>query len=448
MPSVAIDLAAPAAILRAEPATAPLQGELTPPGDKSISHRAVILSSLAGGRSRISGLLMSEDVKATMNACRQLGVTCAQGGQDWLIDGLGLDGLTAPRQSLDMGNSGTAMRLLAGVLAAQPFRSELVGDLSLSRRPMRRIVEPLSLMGASIHTTPTGTAPLLIDGNPRLRGIDYALPVASAQVKSCLLLAGLYATGETRLTEPGKSRDHTERMLETFGVPMDGECRVSGGSRLRAAAIAVPGDISSASFFLLAAAAVNGSELLLRNVGLNETRDGILRVMQAMGADVSVFNRRRHGTEPAGDIRIRYCGRLRGIEIPADWVPSMIDEMPAIMALAAVSEGLTRIRGAEELRVKESDRIAVMARGLTQLGVAVREFRDGIDIVGGRISGGEVDGAGDHRCAMSFAILGQVAAAGIEVHGAGHIDTSYPSFARDLESVGGQLKGEPPEHDD
>ncbi|MEE8495007.1 MAG: 3-phosphoshikimate 1-carboxyvinyltransferase [Xanthomonadales bacterium] len=427
-------------ILKVGPAGSPLCGELTPPGDKSISHRAVILASLAVGQSRIEGLLDSEDVRATASACRQLGVKLSADGEALLVDGVGEEGPYAPAGPLDMGNSGTAMRLLAGVLAAQPFSSELIGDHSLSARPMRRIVHPLALMGASIQTTESGTPPLLITGNPHLKGIDYVSPVASAQVKSCVLLAGLYARGETRISEPQKSRDHTEKMLPAFGVPLLAGCAVSGGSRLTAAHVRIPGDISSAAFFMAAAAMLPGSSLTLNKVGLNDTRNGIIRVLEAMGADLRVINRSLYGEEAVGDIRIHHNGQLKGVDIPLQWIPSLIDELPVIMALAAVSAGVTRIRGAEELRVKESDRIAVMARGLESLGVRVTQYRDGMDIEGSAIRGGSVDGAGDHRCAMSFCILGQLADADLEVDGCGNIGTSYPDFVRDLKAIGGVIE--------
>lgn len=422
-----------------EPVKAPLLGELTPPGDKSISHRALIMACLARGQSRIEGLLDSADVRATAEACRQLGMTIQEDGAEWLLEGVGAEGLSPPRAPLDMGNSGTAMRLLAGVLAAQPFSSELIGDESLSRRPMNRIVQPLSRMGACIKTREGGTPPLEIRGNPELQGIDYASPIASAQVKSCLLLAGLYASGYTTVSEPLKSRDHTEKMLPAFGVTLHGPCGVTGGSRLEGTTIRVPADISSAGFFMVAAAMVPGSEMLLRNVGLNETRDGIIHVMQAMGADLELMNRRSFGGEPVGDIRVRHSGRLKGIEIPQDRVPSMIDELPVILALAALADGTTRLRGAAELRVKESDRLAVMARGLASLGISVAEYEDGMDVDGGTVQGGEVDGAGDHRCAMSFCVLGQVAESAVTISGCENIDTSYPGFADDLRAVGGRV---------
>lgn len=426
-------------ILNTEPVAAPLRGELTPPGDKSISHRALIFGCLAEGETRVRGLLESEDVNATAAACRQLGMATRQEGETLVLKGVGERGLSEPSGELDMGNSGTAMRLLAGVLAAQPFDSVLTGDSSLNRRPMNRIVKPLEMMGASIGTGQGGTPPLHIHGNPELQGIAYDSPVASAQVKSCLLLAGLYARGRTAVNEPLKSRDHTENMLPAFGVALDGPCAVRGGARLRGAALRVPADISSAAFFLVAAALVPGSDLLLRNVGLNETRDGIVRVMQAMGADLVVERTRESGGERVGDLRIRYAGRLRGMDIPEAIVPSLIDELPVIFSLASSCEGTTRLRGAAELRVKESDRLAVMARGLETLGVQLREYEDGMDVTGGPVGHGSVDGAGDHRCAMSFCVLGQVADGPVTVSGCDNIDTSYPGFVEDLQHIGGRI---------
>ena len=428
--------------LKTRPVAGPISGELTPPGDKSISHRALIFACLAQGRSRVTGLLQSEDVKATEQACLQLGMGLERQGDTLVIEGVGARGLSKPQAPLDMGNSGTAMRLLAGVLAAQPFDSVLYGDESLSQRPMTRIVKPLTAMGARIETADNGTPPLNIKGAGDLRGIHYDSPIASAQVKSCVLLAGLYANGRTTVTEPLTSRDHTEQMLPAFGVRMVDGCGVDGGSRLTATQVHVPGDISSAAFFMVAAALVPGSNLLLRNVGLNRTRDGIIKMLQAMGADLTVDNRRRQGGEQTGDVRIRHAGRLRGVDMPVDWVPALIDEIPVILALAAVSDGVTRIRGAAELRVKESDRLDVMARGLKQLGVALEEYEDGIDVTGGRVNGGIVDGAGDHRCAMSFAILGQVAEGELMIEGTENINTSFPSFVRDLASVGGAVSDE------
>jgi 3-phosphoshikimate 1-carboxyvinyltransferase len=427
-------------ILRVDPPAPPLRGELRPPGDKSISHRALIFGCLAEGETRIEGLLEGEDVLATLAACRQLGLDARRDGDAWVLRGTGANGLRAPAGPLDMGNSGTAMRLLAGVLAAQPFDSVLVGDESLSRRPMNRIVRPLEQMGAQIDTAEGGTPPLRIRGNPGLRGIDYESPVASAQVKSCLLLAGLYASGRTSVREPFLSRDHTERMLPAFGVDLAGDRAVNGGSRLRGATLRVPADISSAAFFMAAAALVPGSDLLLRDVGLNATRDGIVGVLRAMGANLEIGPLRESGGETVGDVRVRYAGRLRGAAIDEAQVPALIDELPVIFALAATCDGTFRLRGAAELRVKESDRLAVMACGLQRLGVAVEEYPDGLDIHGGAVGGGTVDGAGDHRCAMSFCVLGQVASAPVTVTGAHNIATSYPGFCDDLARLGGRVQ--------
>jgi 3-phosphoshikimate 1-carboxyvinyltransferase len=304
---------------------------------------------------------------------------------------------------------------------------------------MKRIVGPLSQMGAHIETAAEGTPPLRISGTTGLHGIDYDSPIASAQVKSCLLLAGLYASGHTTVREPLPSRNHTELMLPAFGVPLHGACGVSGGSRLTGCTVRVPADISSAAFFLVAAALVPGSDLLLREVGLNETRDGIVHVLQSMGADLTIHDRRRFGGEPVGDLRIRHTGRLKGVDIPVASIPSLIDELPVILALAAVAEGVTRLRGAAELRVKESDRLAVMAAGLRTLGVNLQEYPDGMDVQGGSVGKGAVDGAGDHRCAMSFSVLGQVAGGTVSVSGCENIATSYPDFVKDLRGVGGQV---------
>jgi 3-phosphoshikimate 1-carboxyvinyltransferase len=341
-----------------------------------------------------------------------------------------------------MGNSGTAMRLLAGVLSGQDFDCTLSGDASLNSRPMRRIVVPLTLMGADITASETGTAPLLIRACQGLHGIDYVSPVASAQIKSCVLLAGLFASGTTRVKEPHLSRDHTERMLPIFGVDLPSACTVVGGSRLKASRFAVPGDISSAVFALAAAAMTPGSEVVVRQVGLNPTRTGFLRCLEAMGASFSITNRSAETTEPVGDIRLVYNEHLQAIDVPGSLVPDMIDELPLLMALAVTASGVTRIRGAAELRVKESDRIAVMANGLRKLGVELEEFPDGIDISGGRVSGGRVDSAGDHRCAMSFATLGLVASGRVLIEDAQYIATSYPGFTNDMTRLGASMQVE------
>jgi 3-phosphoshikimate 1-carboxyvinyltransferase len=409
-----------------------LTGRLRMPGDKSISHRAVILASLAQGVSRVSGLLEGEDVLATVAAFRAMGVH-VEGPRDGgaTIEGAGSYGLQPPSAPLDMGNSGTAMRLLAGVLAAQRFDSKLVGDVSLQRRPMRRITEPLISMGAMIATAEDGRPPLSISGGQILHGIDYVMPVASAQVKSALLLAGLYAKGSTVLIEPAITRDHTERMLRTFGYTVESEgrrVRLVGGGNLFSCEIVVPGDLSSASFFLVGAAIAPEADLLLEAVGVNPTRTGIIELLQRMGAAIAVLPRGDVGGEPVADIRVR-SSRLRGIVIDRDDVSRAIDEFPALFVAAACARGETVLRGAEELRVKESDRIAVMAEGLTQLGVKAREQPDGIIIRGGGLSGGHVQSHGDHRVAMAFAVAALAAGGTIVVHDCKNVDTSFPGFA-------------------
>ncbi len=408
-----------------------LTGTLRVPGDKSISHRSVMLGALAEGVTRVTGLLQGEDVLSTLAAFRAMGVR-AEGPDHGrlVIHGVGLHGLKAPTGELDMGNSGTAMRLMAGILAGQPFDSVLTGDDSLRLRPMNRVAVPLGSMGAVIRTAEGGRPPLRIQGGQSLRGIDYAMPMASAQVKSSLLLAGLYATGETRVTEPAPTRDHTERMLRGFGytVHSDGpRIALRGGGRLTACDIDVPADISSATFFLVGAAIAPGSDITLQHVGVNPTRIGVLNILARMGAKVALLNRREVGGEPVADIRV-IGGALRGITIPEDQVPLAIDEFPALFIAAACAEGETVLTGAEELRVKESDRIAVMATGLRALGIDARETPDGMVIQGGPLRGGEVDSHGDHRIAMAFAMAALRAAGPITVRDCRNVATSFPDF--------------------
>lgn len=427
-------------ILTVDPAASGLRGELTPPGDKSISHRALIFSSLAEGQSELSGLLESEDTLATLTACEQLGASVERRSGRIYITGTGGD-LKPPLDGrLEMGNSGTAMRLLAGVLSGQGFDSVLSGDESLNSRPMGRIVVPLTMMGADIKASETGTPPLSIHAVERLQGIDYVSPVASAQIKSCVLLAGLFASGTTRVQEPRLSRDHTERMLPLFGVDLPAPCSVNGGSRLKAARFDVPGDISSAVFALAAAGMTPGSDVTVRRVGLNPTRTGFLHCLQAMGVDVSIINQSSQSTEPVGEIHLVFSACLNAIDVPETLVPDMIDELPLLMALAATASGTTRIRGAAELRVKESDRLAVMAAGLRKLGVELKEYPDGMDIKGGKISGARVASAGDHRCAMSFAVLGLVASDRVQIEDAEFIATSYPGFIADMNQLGANMQ--------
>ncbi|UGB39337.1 3-phosphoshikimate 1-carboxyvinyltransferase [Frateuria soli] len=408
----------------------PLRGAITVPGDKSVSHRALMLAALAEGTSRISGFLEGEDTRATAAVLAQLGVsieTPAPGER--LVHGVGLHGLRGSDRPLDCGNAGTGMRLLTGLLAGQAFDATLVGDESLSRRPMRRVTEPLVWMGARIDTR-EGLPPLHIHGGRHLRGIRYESPVASAQVKSALLLAGLYAEGETEILEPHPTRDYTECMLAAFGWPIrfaPGRASLTGGHALQATDVRVPADFSSAAFFLVAASLVPGSELLLRAVGLNTRRTGLLLALKLMGADIEVVDQRRSGGETVADLRVCHAP-LHGIELPPALVPDMIDEFPALFVAAAAAQGTTVIRGAAELRVKESDRIASMAAGLRALGVRVEETPDGAAITGGTLGAGVVQGHGDHRVAMSFAVAGLVATGGVRIEDCRNVATSFPGF--------------------
>lgn len=416
-----------------------LLGTLRVPGDKSISHRSVMLGAIAEGVTHVSGFLEGGDALATLNILRALGVRI-DGPQkgEVAIHGAGLHGLRAPSRVLDCGNSGTSMRLLAGLLAGQAFDSVLTGDESLRRRPMKRVADPLTMMGAHIETGQGGRPPLTIHGTPNLRGLAYAMPIASAQVKSSLLLAGLYASGHTSITEPAPTRDHTERMLAAFGYKVERRANgasVEGGARLEAAAIEVPGDLSSAAFFMVGASIAPGSNVTLAHVGINPTRIGVIDILRLMGADLSLSNERLVGGEPVADILIRHAP-LHGIDIPRALVPLAIDEFPAIFIAAANAEGTTRLAGAEELRVKESDRIQVMADGLAALGVAAQPTVDGIIIEGGTCLGGAVDSHGDHRIAMSFAIAGLRATGTIEVRDCANVATSFPNFVQLARTAG------------
>ncbi|MFA9462338.1 3-phosphoshikimate 1-carboxyvinyltransferase [Thiohalorhabdus methylotrophus] len=423
-----------------------VQGTVQVAGDKSISHRAIMIGALADGVTRVEGFLAGEDCLATLAAFRSMGVRIE--GPDAgrvTIHGVGREGLRAPEAPLDMGNSGTSMRLLAGLLAAQPFPSELTGDESLRRRPMGRVVSPLTSMGGQVAALgEEGRPPLRISPVGSLKGINYELPVASAQVKSAILLAGLYADGETCVTEPAPTRDHTERMLSAFGYPVRREgsrACLQGGARVQAADLSIPGDLSSAAFFLVAAAMVPGSDLLLEGVGINPTRRGALDILLAMGAHIELQNERTHGGEPVADLRVR-GGELRGIEIPSHLVPLAIDEFPAIFVAAAAAEGRTVLRDAAELRVKESDRIQTMADGLQALGIAAVPLEDGLVIDGGPISGGRVDAHGDHRVAMAFAVASIAASGPISISGAAAIRTSFPDFLEVARAVGLRIEAE------
>jgi 3-phosphoshikimate 1-carboxyvinyltransferase len=409
-----------------------LAGELRVPGDKSVSHRAIMLAAIADGCSRIDGFLEGEDTRATAAAFAAMGVRIeAPAASRRLVHGVGLHGLAAPAAAIDCGNAGTGMRLLAGLLAGQAFDSRLVGDASLSKRPMRRVIEPLGRMGARIDSGEGGLPPLTIHGGARLVGIDYSTPVASAQVKSALLLAGLYADGQTTVREPHPTRDYSERMLAAFGWPVEhrpGFARLAGGHRLTARALQVPADFSSAAFFLVAASIVPGSDLLLREVGVHPRRTGLLEALRLMGADITVEPRpAADGDEPIADLRVRHA-RLRGIDVPEHLVPDMIDEFPVLFAAAALAEGVTTVRGASELRVKESDRIATMAAGLRALGAQIDESPDGAQIHGGRLHGGAVDSHGDHRIAMSLAVAAQLASGQVRIGDCANVATSFPGF--------------------
>ncbi len=417
----------------------PLRGELTVPGDKSVSHRAIMLAALADGVSRIDGFLEGEDTRATATAFVQMGVRIeTPAASRRIVHGVGLHGLKAPTDSIDCGNAGTGMRLLAGLLAGQSFDSELCGDVSLSRRPMGRIIDPLAAMGADIESNEGGLPPLRIHGGSQLQGISFAPAVASAQVKSAILLAGLYAQGSTEVREIHPTRDYSERMLAAFGWPIefsDGRVRLSGNARLQATNIVVPADFSSAAFFLVAASIVPGSELILRSVGINPRRTGLLDVLRLMGANIVELGRREQGGEWLADLRVRHAP-LHGIDVPEQHVADMIDEFPILFIAAAAASGTTRITGVAELRVKESDRLAVMAKGLASLGIEVSEQADGATIHGGRIGPGRIDCVGDHRIAMSFVVAGLIASAPIEIGDCANVATSFPGFCELANAIG------------
>ena len=419
-----------------------LNGALRVPGDKSISHRSLMLGSMAQGKTRVRGLLMGEDVLATLGAMRSCGADIQLHDDRVTINGRGAGGLSDPAQALDLGNSGTGMRLLSGMLAGLGISATLTGDDSLRSRPMTRILLPLQAMGADISGH-DGRPPLVLRGGRKLHGIDYELPVASAQVKSCVLLAGLNAEGVTRVVEPIRTRDHTENMLRSFGcdIRRDQDTWIlQGGSRLQGCELDVPGDFSSSAFFLLAGSVVPDSEIRLDHVGMNELRTGLLRIFEAMGADISILDHRIVGGEPVADLEVRTAG-LRGIEIPPEWVPDAIDEFPAVFVAAALAEGETVIRGAEELRVKERDRISVMLNGLRQLGARVEERPDGAVIQGRRrLDGGVVDAEDDHRCAMSLAVAGLCCSEPVVVKSVDNVATSFPGFEAAMARLGGNIE--------
>ena len=416
----------------------PLTGRIRVPGDKSISHRSLMFGALAVGRTRISGLLEGEDVLATADALRAMGVHIERDGDEWVVHGVGVGGLLQPDRALDMGNSGTSTRLLMGVIASHEITATFTGDASLSKRPMNRVIDPLSTMGASFTPSPGGTLPLTMEGMQPAVPITYRLPVASAQVKSAVLLAGLNTPGTTTVIEPVPTRDHTERMLRGFGAELtveeaDGEraIRIHGPAELRPCDIAVPGDPSSAAFFAVAASVVPGSDLVIENVGLNPTRNGIFRVLGQMGADIEKLDEREVGGEPVADLHVKHS-RLRGIEVDPAIAPSMIDEFPILFVAAAMAEGTTTTSGLEELRVKESDRLSAMATALQEVGVTLEETDDGLIIEGSHgeplPGGGTIATHLDHRIAMSMAIAGLVSRKGVEIDSTEPIATSFPNF--------------------
>lgn len=398
-----------------------------------------MFGALAEGETRIEGFLEGEDTLATLAAFRAMGVEIGQpAAHELVIQGVGLHGLKAPNEPLYLGNSGTAMRLLSGLLSGQTFDSVLTGDPSLSRRPMGRVTVPLAKMGALIDSNEAGTPPLNIHGGRALTGCRHRLLVASAQVKSCLLLAGLYATGQTSVQEPAVTRDHTERMLQAFGYPVevaDGHISLQGGGRLRGGALQVPADISSAAFFLVGAAISAGSELLIENVGVNPSRLGVIHILRLMGAEVEFRNPREFGREPVADLHVK-ASTLQGIRIPREQVSLAIDEFPIIFIAAACAEGETVLEGAEELRVKESDRIAVMAEGLVELGISAQATEDGMIIQSGAFSGGRVHSHGDHRIAMAFAMAALVAKGPIVIDDCDNVATSFPDFVKLASAAG------------
>jgi 3-phosphoshikimate 1-carboxyvinyltransferase len=409
-----------------------LSGTFRVPGDKSISHRSIMLGSLAEGVTEVEGFLEGEDALATLQAFRDMGVRIDGPTQGRVtIHGVGLHGLKPPTRPLDLGNSGTSMRLLSGLMAGQSFDVVMVGDESLSKRPMERVAKPLRSMGAVIETTgDKGTPPVTVRGGHPLQGIHYEMPVASAQVKSGVLLAGLYAQGETSVTEPAPTRDHTERMLRGFGYPVEvkgATAHVRGGGKLTATRIDVPADISSAAFFMVGASIAEGSDITLQHVGINPTRTGIIDILRLMGANIELLNQREVGGEPVADIRVR-AAALHGIAIPEHLVPLAIDEFPVLFIAAACATGRTVLTGAEELRVKESDRIQVMADGLQIMGISAQPTPDGIIIYGGQLGSGTVISHGDHRIAMSFAMAALRSAGAVTILDCANVATSFPGF--------------------
>lgn len=413
----------------------PLKGELTIPGDKSISHRAVMLGAISQGTTSVTNFLRGADCLSTISCFRKMGIAIEENPTEILIHGKGLHGLSAPETVLDVGNSGTTMRLLSGILAGQDFSSSLTGDASIRKRPMKRVITPLSLMGASIESIPgNGCAPLAIQGMP-LTGIHYQSPVSSAQVKSCVLLAGLYADSTTKVTEPFVSRNHSELMLRSFGAEIQTEgttVSVQPDPLLTGQKVEVPGDISSAAYFIAAGLLIPGSEILIKNVGINPTRDGILRVCRAMGADIEILNEQEHCGELTADLLVRHSA-LKGTVIEGGMIPTLIDELPVIAVMAAFAEGTTIIRDAQELKVKESNRLDIIVHHLKEMGADVTPAPDGMVIRGGKpLTGAVLDSHMDHRIAMSFAIAAMAGNGETEILNSDCVSISYPDFYTDL----------------
>lgn len=423
-------------------------GRIAVPGDKSISHRALMLGAVAEGTTTVRGFLASEDCLATQAALEAMGVPIERRADGFVrIEGVGPHGLKPPQKTLDLGNSGTAIRLLMGLLAGQAFDVTMTGDASLRQRPMERVAVPLRLMGARIETAAGGRPPVVVRGGARLSGIDYSLPMASAQVKSAVLLAALSAQGTTTVRSPGPSRDHTERMLAAMGVPLElaeegvgHTVTLTGPATLRGGEVHVPGDFSSAAFFLVAGCLAARNGLLIENVGINPTRIGLLTILREMGARIELRNERTVGAEPVADLFVTQS-ELTGVDVPPELVPLAIDEFPILFVAAAAARGETVVSGAEELRKKETDRIAVMAEGLKALGVEVEERPDGARIVGGPLGSGSVDSRGDHRIAMSFAVASLRAAGPIEISNTAEVATSFPSFLEVARAAGLDVAG-------
>ncbi len=421
----------------------PLKGSIKVPGDKSISHRSIMLGSIADGVTRVSGFLEGEDSLATLNAFRDMGVKIERNGSNVTINGVGKHGLKEPIRSLNLGNSGTSIRLMSGLLSAQSFDSELCGDESLSKRPMGRVIEPLRLMGADISGNDS-KPPLLIKGGKQLSSIEYTLPVASAQIKSCLLLAGLYSDGKTTIIENGISRDHTERMLKGFGYDVTSSSNtisLMGGGSLKSCDIEVPSDISSAAFFMVAGCISENSSIVLEAVNINPTRTGVIDILRLMGGNIELLNQRLQAGELIADIKVT-SSELKGIEIPENLVPLAIDEFPVLFIAASCAKGETVLTGARELRVKESDRIQVMADGLTSLGIDNEVLDDGIRIIGGEFKEqtSSIKSHHDHRISMAFAIASVKSKFNIEIEGVDNVKTSFPNFVELANSIGMKIK--------